>query len=236
MKSSQDGSNDALEKDYKEQIRSVIETLVRFTDGVDRQAMVHRMAEKLNIEEAILWEEVSRLRRTRNKQKKYRQQFSEPNIDAVLSADKRVAEQSRTAELELIRIMILHWDAIKFIFNFMRLDDFHDPEAHAMATTLHDLLSREMPLEPESLIHLFNDPEQASFVSTVVNARKVKIEEIDYRRWSADCMTRLQKYMIDDHIRELKNQIKEREKKRRQCNRSNGTILRIPTTITTIEA
>jgi len=71
-------------------------------------------------------------------------------------------------------------------------------------------------MEPEELIHLFHDPEQAEFVSRVIQEEGEKKRhddlETDYRRWSADCMARLQRNMIEDQIETIRTQLKEGEK------------------------
>ncbi|NUO79927.1 hypothetical protein HUU05_07605, partial [candidate division KSB1 bacterium] len=113
--------------------------------------------------------------------------------------------------LELIRIMVLHWEAIRFIFSFMRLEDFHDPETHAFAEIFYGFLDREIPLEPEDLLHYFHDPKQAEFVSAIINVEGKRTIERDHRHWAADCMARLQKYMIEDQIHIIRDQLKAAE-------------------------
>jgi DNA primase len=210
-----------------EQLRSIVETLARVNDGLERQALVHRMAEQLRVDERVLWEEISRLRRLRNQRSRYRtDRPSELNSSpqpqlAGLTGTENVPEgagRNRTVELELIRIMILYWEAIRFIFSFMRLEDFHDPQARDMARVFHQLLSRETPLEPEELLHFFYDPAQTDFVSSVINAerpahRRKEAKEIerDYRRWSADCLATLQRHMIEAHLQIIRHQIRSAE-------------------------
>lgn len=194
-----------------EQVRSIIETLARMDNGLERQAMVHRMAEKLKVDEAVLWEEISRLRRMRSRGRRRVEVPSRPNVEAVVTANRSFAERSRTTELELIRIMALFWEAIEFVFAFMHVEDFHDPQAHAMAVVFQGFRDLEMPLEPEALITRFHDPEQAAFISRVVNEETRYECERDYRVWGADCMVRLQQLMLDDRISEILAQIKTRQ-------------------------
>lgn len=82
-----------------------------------------------------------------------------------------------------------------------------------MAEVFYSLLERDMPLEPEMLLHYFNEPQQAEFLSKVINEEAGRIHkesiEIDYRRWSADCMARLQRIMIEDQRLMLMQQIKQ---------------------------
>lgn len=200
-----------FEQNRAEQLRSIIDTLARVNDGLERQALVHRMAEQMRVDEAVLWEEIGRLRRSRNLRQRSETQRTQPNLNALAAPDSRLATQGRMVELELVRIMILHWSAIRFIFSFMRLEDFHDSEAHAFATVFHDFLDREIPLEPEDLLHYFHEPQQAEFVSSIINGEGKRTIERDYKRWAADCMVRLQKFMIEDRLQTLRNHIKAAE-------------------------
>ena len=202
----------AAPSDRTEQLRSIIETLARVNDGLERQALVHRMAESLRVDESVMWEEISRLRRTRASSRIRRAETpSQPNLAMLSGMQAQSAERFRRVEMELLRIMILHWEAIRFIFSFMRMEDFHNPEAAAMAGVFHDLLVREIPLEPEDLLHYFHEPAQAEFVSTVIHQERKYTLERDYRRWSADCMAQLQRLMIEENLQALRNQIKESE-------------------------
>jgi hypothetical protein len=202
----------AAPTDRTEQLRSIIETLARVNDGLERQALVHRMAENLRVDESVMWEEISRLRRTRASSRIRRAETpSQPNLAMLSGMQAQSAERFRRVEMELLRIMILHWEAMRFIFSFMRLEDFHDPEAAAMAGVFHDLRAREIPLEPEDLLHYFHEPAQAEFVSTVIHQERKYTLERDYRRWSADCMAQLQRLMIEENLQALRNQIKESE-------------------------
>lgn len=211
-----EAEKEKLEQNRTEQLRSIIDTLARVNDGLERQTLVHRMAEQMRVDEAVLWEEIGRLRRSRNLRNPARAaeahaKGAQPNLGALAAPDSRLATQGRMVELELVRIMILHWSAIRFIFSFMRLEDFHDPEAHAFATIFYDFLEREIPLEPEDLLHYFHEPKQAEFVSAIINGEGKRNLERDFKRWAADCMTRLQKFMIEDQLQTLRERIKAAE-------------------------
>ncbi len=200
-----------LEQNRTEQLRSIIDTLARVNDGLERQALVHRMAEQMRVDEAVLWEEIGRLRRSRNLRQRSESQRTQPNLNALVAPNSLLATQGRMVELELIRIMVLHWEAIRFIFSFMRLEDFHDPETYAFAEVFHNFLEREIPLEPEDLLHYFHEPKQAEFVSAIINGEGKRSFERDHKRWAADCMARLQKYMIEDQVHVIREQLKAAE-------------------------
>jgi DNA primase len=220
------------------QLRSIAETLARVQDGLERQALVHNMAERLRIDEAVLWEEVSRLRRAQyprvgRRGVLERRGGSEIGGNSALtSAGRSYTERCHAAEEELIRIMVLHAGAARFIFSFMRVEDFHDPEMQALAGVFHRLLDdgllRETTgyVDAENLLQYFTEPRQAEFVSRTFYAYTVPAGgengaedeeqtpalEIDYRRWSADCMSRLLRLKKEEDVQNLREQLKAREK------------------------
>jgi DNA primase len=215
-----------------EQLRSIAETLARVQDGLERQALVHNMAERLRIDEGVLWEEVSRLRRAqyprgRRDAMRVIGQSNDTNWSSALSAASRsYAERCRVAEEDLVRIMILYGEAAPFIFSFMRVDDFHDPDMRSIANVFHDLMENDvLRLQPdgEMLLQYFTDPRQAEFVSRTFHGyaisavennegETVSSLEVDYRRWSADCMAQLLRLKKEDEIQHLREQLRAREK------------------------
>ncbi len=220
------------------QLRSIAETLARVQDGLERQALVHNMAERLRIDEAVLWEEVSRLRRAQYPRAGIRRPAGrEPRGESptawssALAAGRSYTERCRGAEEELIRIMVLHGGAARFIFSFMRVEDFHDPEMRALAEVFHRLLESDLLrdtvgyADAESLLQYFTEPRQAEFVSRTFHAYAVPgagengaeaeepapAAEVDYRRWSADCMARLLRLKKEEDMQNLREQLKARE-------------------------
>jgi len=216
-----------------DQLRSIAETLARVQDGLERQTLVHNMAERLQIDERILWEEVGRLRRTQYPRAGIgRRENEKPvtakgeNWSALSSVGRSYAERCRAAEEDLIRIMILHNDTVPFIFSFMRVDDFHDANARALAGVYHELMENGvLRLQPdaEMLLQHFTEPRQAEFVSRTLHGYIVSTEtengetetqtlEVDYRRWSADCMAQLLRLKKEEDMQNLREQLKAREK------------------------
>ena len=216
-----------------DQLRSIAETLARVQDGLERQTLVHNMAERLQIDERILWEEVGRLRRAQYPRAGIgRRENEKPvaangeNWSALSSVGRSYAERCRAAEEDLIRIMILHNDAVQFIFSFMRVDDFHDANMRALAGAYHELMeSGVLRLQPdaEMLLQHFTEPRQAEFVSRTLHGytpppktengeSATPVLEVDYRRWSADCMAQLLRLKKEEDVQNLREQLKAREK------------------------
>ena len=220
-----------------EQLRSIAETLARVQDGLERQTLVHNMAERLQIDERILWEEVGRLRRAQYPRAGIGRRSPAPenvksapgnaeNWSALSSIGRSYAERCRAAEEDLIRIMILHNEAIPFIFSFMRVDDFHDANMRALAGVYHELMeSGVLRLQPEAemLLQYFTEPRQAEFVSRTLHGytapaktendeKETPVLEVDYRRWSADCMAQLLRLKKEEDMQNLREQLKAREK------------------------
>ena len=197
--------------DRTERIQSLVATLARIQDGIRRQEMVHHYAEKMNLDEEVLWEEVRRVRKTYRLRRK-RTEDAEP---VFLPQNTRLtyAELSRPVEEELIRIMLIYWEAVPFIFSFMEVTDFYNEDFQIIAAVLFEFYKNEIRPDPEELIHYFRDAEISQFISRVVN-REARGEGItpDYRRWAAECLAKLQQLMLDVKIEDIQQQLRDREK------------------------
>ncbi|RME01279.1 MAG: hypothetical protein D6814_01785, partial [Calditrichaeota bacterium] len=175
-----------------------------------RQEMVHYYAEKMRIDEEVLWEEVRRIR----KLQRVRRGKKKDQIQVALAQKTQAsfAERSRPVEEELIRIMLIYWDAVSFVFSFMEVSDFFNEDLQLIAAVLFEFYTNQVRPEPEELIHYFTDAQIAEFVSRVVlsEAQQAGITQ-DYRRWAADCLAKLQRLMLDLKIEEVREQLKLRE-------------------------
>ena len=91
--------------DKRERIQSLVETIAKVQDGLQRQELVHHYAEKMKIDEELLWEEVRRLRKVF----RLRRRRPEADVQVFLpgAAQESFAEKSHPVEEELIRIMLL---------------------------------------------------------------------------------------------------------------------------------
>ncbi len=194
-----------------ERVQSLVQTLAKIQDGLKRQEMVHYYAEKMNLDEEVLWEEVRRLR----KLYRLRRKPADEQIQVMLPVERKgsYAERSRPVEEELIRIMLLYWEAVPFIFSFMEVTDFYNEDFQIIAAVVFELYQNQIRPEPEELIHYFNDAHLSEFIARVVLMSKEERDAVtkDYKRWAADCLAKLQSLMLEMKIEDVQEQLKERE-------------------------
>jgi len=208
-----------------EALASIAETVAKMANDDQRSRIVQQLAKRLQLREEVLWGEINRVRAVRrlrppamhNRATGTGAEYpargkSEVQNFALRTAEQIFTERCRETESELLRIMIIHPDAIAFIFSFMHIEDFHDAEMREMAKLLAGLAGKTASIDREDLLHYFFDPKQAEFVSRVIHQEATR-EDVatDYRRWAADCMAKLQRLMVQEQIRELQEMIKARE-------------------------
>ena len=200
---------------YAEKLHSLIATLSRIQDGVERQEKIHFYAEKMKIDEEMLWDEVRRLRKLQRSRRSGEQRRRDAGATSIMlpAGKSSYAEKSRVVEEELVRIMIQNHETVAFIRSFMQVTDFYHDSYRMIASLLYELDENNVRLEPEDLIHYFPDQEAGEFVSKVVlhEPRFEGIAQDDYRR-AADCLAKLQRLMLETRIDELREQIRDREK------------------------
>ncbi len=194
-----------------EALASIAETVAKMASDDQRSRIVQQLAKRLQLREEVLWTEINRVRTVRRPNSSGRGK-NEVQGFALRTAEQTFVERCRETESELLRIMIIYPEAIAFVFSFMHIEDFHDNEMREIATVLAGLADKDATFEREDLLHYFIQPQQAEFVSRVIHldARREGVAE-DYRRWAADCMAKLQRLMVQEHMRELQEKIRARE-------------------------
>lgn len=193
-----------------EQLHSIVNTLARIQDGILRQEKVRQYAEKMRLDEGVLWEEIGRVRRLH--QMRRRRQSDDVEVVVAVPQRKSFAERSKAIEEELVRIMLLHWESIPFIFSFMELTDFYNDDYQLIATVLYRFYQSNIRPEPEELVHYFTEPEVVQFITRVVfEEAKWEGASPNYRKWAADCLAKLQRIMVDMRIEEATEALRERQ-------------------------
>ncbi len=194
-----------------ERLHSIINTLARIHDGIERQEKVRIYAEKLKMAEEVLWEEIARVRKLHQRRRK--RPGARVEVRLQDERQKGFAEHSRAVEEEIIRIMLIYWEAIPFIFSFMELTDFYNDDFQLIATVIFQLYDNDVRPEPEEFVHYFTEPKIVEFVTQVVllESQSAGVPE-DYKKWAADCLAKLQIIMLDMRIAEVQQMMLEREK------------------------
>jgi len=211
-----------------EALASIAETVAKMASDDQRSRIVQQLAKRLQLREEVLWAEINRVRTVRRLRPDLKKEYgsgvgpasrylsgqgkNEVQGFALRTPEQILAEHCRETEGELVRIMIIYPQAIAFVFSFMHIEDFHDNEMCEMATVLAGLADKGAAFEREDLLHYFIQPQQAEFVSRVIHhdALREGVAE-DYRRWAADCMAKLQRLIVQEHMRELQEMIRARE-------------------------
>jgi len=197
-----------------EALASIAETVAKMASDDQRSRIVQQLAKRLQLREEVLWAEINRVRTVRRPVSGYSSGRGKNEVQgfALRTAEQIFVERCRETESELLRIMIIYPEAIAFVFSFMHIEDFHDIEMREMATVLAGLADKGATFEREDLLHYFMQPQHAEFVSGVIHhdALREGMAE-DYRRWAADCMAKLQRLMVQEHMRELQEMIRARE-------------------------
>lgn len=197
-----------------EALASIADTVVRTVNDEERSRIVQQIAKRLQLREEVLWAEISRVRAVRRNEPRRAPAQGKIEIQgfALRTAEQLFAERCRETESELLRIMILYPEAISFIFSFMRVEDYHDPEMREMAGVFAGLAEKASAMDREDLLHYFAQPSHAEFVSRVVHQEAPR-EGVtrDYHRWAADCMANLQRLVVQGRMRQLQELIRDRE-------------------------
>jgi len=177
--------------------RTILQTVGRIRDPLERNLMIKDLAEKLGIDESLLNRQ---LRQTRRSGKPPEQGV--PPRHSVSSARE-------SAEETLLKLLMedgMRWAAR--IFQFVKPEQLRKKEAREFLTHLYqDFLRGDMP-DSRTVIHRFNDnPRMARYVTGLLS--EAVGEVVDRDQLAFDCVLSLRKEDVQVQIRQAQERIKQ---------------------------
>ncbi|MFQ5824505.1 MAG: DNA primase [bacterium] len=189
-----------------ESIRSLLESLARLKDNIHRSLLLRKVSEKLEIDEKILWNELDTIVRQKRRGEAARSKFSQ-KFEEVSQVSKK--DKADAALNDLIRILIHEWGMADFIFTNLIFENLKESK---MLPILHFMKNhyeaKKRPKESE-LINNFNDIELSSFI---INTLNEEWDEMDLKRWAADCISVIEIEKIQIELKEIREEIHRNQK------------------------
>lgn len=187
-------------------IHSLLASLAKVRDRIQRSLLLTRISEKLHISESILWAELEGLLARRDKSEKRRSRIAQ-RLDDV----GRVSKDSKIEKAldDLIRILINDWSLADLVFS--HLDNLHErigARLPILKFLKNQYKSGGVP-NPDDLVHRFNDVELASFL---VETAEEDLEGMDLQRWAKDCIRTIKLEEIQQQLNQTRAEMQEAQK------------------------
>lgn len=191
-------------EERNEHIHSLIESLSRMTDRIQRGLLIAKMSEKLGLSERMLWSEldVVRTKARRNKKSSYAE--IEKQIESFVSTQKKTSKLERAVE-DLVRILLHKWEMAELVFANIEQHEVEGTRFLPLLEYLKNHFKGGMAPTEETLLHGFSDVEISAFV---VKEFESPLEQEDVAAWTMDCLKVLKQEAIQRQIESLTSQVK----------------------------
>jgi len=183
-----------------EAIRDLLGSVALIGDAMKKAFVVRDLAEKLNMEEALLWTEVRRLERRSRLQVK----TDEPAETAPIPGDFFLNRRG-AAELGLLEVVLMQPERVGSIVGAIQSDEFIHPEIREIFRQIElDFIEGE-EYDPGRYIANLRDPYIARKISAALQRTQAAHANPD--RYAFDCLNVIRISKLDDRIEELRKQI-----------------------------
>jgi DNA primase len=185
-----------------EATRNLLTSIAKVSDHIKRSFLVRDLAEKLHVEEAVLWSEIGKIdRQTRIRSKTEAREEKDPSQFARFFESKR-----GSAELGLFEIVLTNTGLIPSILRNVTCTDFFHPEIRELFQQLESSAVAPQNFDPQRFLGTVQDPVMAKRLSDKLfkEEQQDKVQKVAY-----DCLIRLQLAKVDDEIEQIRKQIQQ---------------------------
>ncbi len=189
-------------------IRSLLGTLAKVADRIQRNLLLSKISQTLQVGEKVLWTELEALIRSKSEASR-----RESKINAKFNDLSRVGKGSilEKAVEDLVRILIHHWDMAPLIFANLKLTEIESTKMFLIMRYLNNRFKGGKPPVEEELIHHCYDVDLTSFIVREVD--NPQVGDIDVEKWALDCIVTIKKEFVQEEITSLREKIKTMHRK-----------------------
>lgn len=184
------------------EIRSLLESLAKVKDNIQRSLLLTRVAESLRMSEKILWSEMQTILRKR--QRSQTQQSEIAQRLGQLGDSKKVGRVEK-ATGDLIRILLHDWSLAKYVFTHLDPKSLHQSKLLPILKYLKNKYQGGGEPSEAELTQSFNEVTAMEFI---VQVYEEDWESSDLRRWATDCLLVIHRGRIQKEIETIREQIR----------------------------
>jgi DNA primase len=178
--------------------REILASITKVGDPIRRSFLVRDLAERLQLEESELWNDIQKMSR----QKKYNSNRDDKKQDAP---DKFFLTSKGTAEMGLLQVAMRQPDLIQALLKNINIDDITHHEIRSLFQNFQTNNVDPLTFKPGAYLTMIQDHTLASQLSHLMLQEDPHIKPWDFAR---DCLIQFQLALIDEKVQEIKTKIK----------------------------
>ncbi|MBN1997241.1 DNA primase [candidate division KSB1 bacterium] len=177
-----------------EAVRELVVSVGRVTDSIQQSFLIRDLAEKLQIEEKLLWGELAKHKQSPPVRSTVKQGSEKDN--------KYFHTKRGAAELGLFQIALIHMENIPEILNVFHPDDFKHPEIRSFFAGLVQSPENRKALQ-QQYIQRTEDINLAETLAELFFDHEMDNNE----KYTHDCILTLKLAQLDEKINEIRKQM-----------------------------
>jgi len=184
-------------------VRDLLATVAKMSDPLQKSFYVRDLAEKLQLEEPVLWQEVRKQERTQRTA--LRKETPEPE----LSAEEKYFQTRRgAAELALLDVVLKHPDLASTLTRMISFSDFTFPEIRELFQRIEMDVVDGAAIDPARYIACIRTPHIATSLSQSFQRQAHYPNPL---KFAFDCIKIIRMTRIDERIEEIRHLLKEKD-------------------------
>ncbi|HOH07955.1 MAG TPA: DNA primase [bacterium] len=187
-----------------ESTRELLASIARVADTIQKSFLLRDLAEKLNVEEAVLWAEVHKLERRLRQQPRSEEKKSQP-----VKGDRHLESKRGAAELGLLEMALTQPELLPRILSLITADEFIHVDVRAVFEGLELDALEGVPFEIKRYLAMIRDPGVAGVISRALEQLHKPPHPA---RYTFDCLNTIRIAKLDERIEALRARMKGGEK------------------------
>jgi len=195
-------SLDKSPENRREEVRSILESIARIKDAIQRSLIITKVSEQLNVSEKALWSDLAPILQQKQKGERRQSEVAKRVNDL---GKTRKGGRGEKAVADLIRIMLHAWNLAEYVFANLDLTEVKGLDLFPIVNYLKNQQNDGGRPSEKELNRKFNDVELTAFIVQVFNE---DWEELNLKRWATDCISVIHKEKIQKQIEIIREEIR----------------------------
>ncbi len=187
-----------------ESTRELLTSIARVTDVIQKSFLLRDLAEKLNVEEAVLWSEVHKLERRTRLQVRPEEQSAQP-----VKGDRYLESKGGAAELGLLEVALTQPELLPRILALITADEFLNMDVRNVFQTFELDALEGVPFDLHRMLSLIREP---LVVERITRALQQPQKPLHPERFAFDCLNTIRIAKLDARIEALRLRMKSGER------------------------
>jgi len=186
----------------REEVHSILESIARIKDAIQRSLIITKVSEQLNVSEKALWSDLAPILQQKQKGERRQSEIAKRLNDL---GKTRKSGRGEKAVADLVRIMLHDWDLAEYIFASLDLAEVREVDLFPIVNYLKNQHKGGGRFSEKELNQQFNDVELTAFIVQVFNE---DWQGLNLKRWATDCISVIHKEKIQKQIEGIREEIR----------------------------